>query len=122
MEDSQNHVPSLSISKAIEQLLESGLTASLVTIIDASENVGSKLLLDENGNSTGSVGSLELARAVAKQALIFLASREETRALRVSEFAPELSSLRETLLLFERIHPEPRLVICGAGHVGATLA
>ena len=52
----------------------------------------------------------------------FLAAREETRALRVSDFAPELSSLRETHLLFERIQPELRLVICGAGHVGATLA
>jgi xanthine dehydrogenase accessory factor len=40
----------------------------------------------------------------------------------VKEFAPNLSSASETLLLFERIHPEPHLVICGAGHVGASLA
>jgi len=40
----------------------------------------------------------------------------------VSEFAPDISPGDETLLLFERIHNEPRLVICGAGHVGASLA
>jgi xanthine dehydrogenase accessory factor len=40
----------------------------------------------------------------------------------VSEFAPEFPFARETLLLFERLQPPPRLVVCGAGHVGASLA
>jgi xanthine dehydrogenase accessory factor len=40
----------------------------------------------------------------------------------VKEFAPELGDYANTRLLFERIQREPRLVICGAGHVGASLA
>jgi xanthine dehydrogenase accessory factor len=33
-----------------------------------------------------------------------------------------IPAARETNLLFERLQPAPRLVICGAGHVGASLA
>jgi xanthine dehydrogenase accessory factor len=40
----------------------------------------------------------------------------------VSEFAPDFPAARDTFLLFERLQPAPRLVICGAGHVGAALA
>jgi xanthine dehydrogenase accessory factor len=40
----------------------------------------------------------------------------------VNEFAPEFPAANETLLMFERLQPAPRLVICGAGHVGAALA
>ena len=40
----------------------------------------------------------------------------------MKEFAPELTEWSEAQILFERIQPEPRLVICGAGHVGASLA
>jgi xanthine dehydrogenase accessory factor len=122
MEDNRSHPPSPSITKAIEQLLATGASGTLVTIIDANENVGLKLLLDEHGNTTGGLGDPELESVVTSQAFRFLAAREATRAFRVSDFAPELSSLRDTLLLFERIQPDLRLVICGAGHVGATLA
>jgi xanthine dehydrogenase accessory factor len=90
--------------------------------MDANERIGAKLLLDETGDSTGSLGDPLLDAAVAKQAAVFLVTREETRAIRMDEFAPNVSSGDKTLLLFERIHSEPRLVICGAGHVGASLA
>src|SRR2546423_14782721 len=40
----------------------------------------------------------------------------------VSEFATQFASAHETSLLFERLQTAPRLVICGAGHVGASLA
>jgi xanthine dehydrogenase accessory factor len=40
----------------------------------------------------------------------------------VHAFAPDFPSARETSLLFERLQPAPRLVVCGAGHVGASLA
>jgi xanthine dehydrogenase accessory factor len=51
-----------------------------------------------------------------------LATRAEAATLRVDEFAPDLERWSGARLLFERIEPEPRLVICGAGHVGAALA
>ena len=37
----------------------------------------------------------------------------------LADVSPERRGVR---VLFERIEPEPRLVICGAGHVGAALA
>jgi xanthine dehydrogenase accessory factor len=42
--------------------------------------------------------------------------------LSVSDFAPEFPQASELLLMFERLQPAPRLVVCGAGHVGAALA
>jgi xanthine dehydrogenase accessory factor len=46
------------------------------------------------------------------QASSFLTSRNET----------QLVSVSDTSLLFERLQQAPRLVVCGAGHVGASLA
>jgi xanthine dehydrogenase accessory factor len=53
---------------------------------------------------------------------VFLESRDDAHVFQVKEFAPQLSQLLEARVLFERIQPEPRIVICGAGHVGAVLA
>jgi hypothetical protein len=41
---------------------------------------------------------------------------------KVNDLAPEFPLASETVLLFERLQPAPRLVVCGAGHVGAALA
>lgn len=122
MEDNPDQAASQSITKAIEDVLERRAIAALVTVIDSNERIGAKLLLDETGDSTGSLRDPLLDAVVANQAAIFLATREDTRAIRLNEFAPDISPGDETLLLFERIHNEPRLVICGAGHVGASLA
>lgn len=96
----------------IEQILERGETASVVTIVRGPGPIGSKLLVYENGATAGTLGDPALDSLVIDQALAFLGSREETRMFTVSE----------TSLLFERLQPAPRLVVCGAGHVGASLA
>jgi xanthine dehydrogenase accessory factor len=106
----------------IGEVLERGDVALVVTKVGGREPIGSKLLMQENGERFGSLGDAELDELVVSQTDRFLASREETRMFRVSEFAPELPFARETSLLFERLEPAPRLVICGAGHVGASLA
>lgn len=98
-----------SIVKLIEELLERGEIALLVTRVAGAENVGAKLLVRDNGETAGSLGDAELDQRVLDQAASFLASHEETRLL-------------EGSLLFERLQPAPRLVVCGAGHVGASLA
>jgi xanthine dehydrogenase accessory factor len=103
-----------SITKMIEQVLERGEIAVLVTRVTGPQNVGSKLLVQENGETSGSLGDAELDSLALAQAASFLDSREETRLFSFSSF--------ETSLLFERLQPAPRLVICGAGHVGASLA
>lgn len=100
--------------RMIEQVLERGDIAVLVTRVTGPRSVGAKLLVQENGETAGSLGDAELDSVALAQATSFLASREETRLFNFSSF--------ETSLLFERLQPAPRLVICGAGHVGASLA
>jgi xanthine dehydrogenase accessory factor len=111
-----------SITKIIEQLLERGEIALVITKVSGAGSIGSKLLIQENGATAGSLGDPELDSIVMDQAARFLSAREGTRMFSVSEFAPDFPSARETSLLFERLQPAPRLVVCGAGHVGASLA
>ena len=108
--------------KAIERVLDEGSTAGLATLTSAQRNVGAKMLVPESGLSVGSFGDAVLDKAVAKRATEFMATRDEARLFQVRDFAPELSEWVEASVLFERLEPEPRLVICGAGHVGAALA
>jgi xanthine dehydrogenase accessory factor len=111
-----------SIVKTIEQLLERGEVALVVTKVSGEGSIGAKLLVREGGVSAGSLGNPALDALVTNHASRFLASRDETRMISAGEFDPNFPAARETNLLFERLQPPPRLVICGAGHVGASLA
>ncbi len=122
MSSPDEHYSSNSIAIAVGQILESGGTAVLATIIDGPADIGSKLLISASGKTTGSLNNELLDDAVVHQSSVFLNSKHGTQSLRVSEFAPTLADFSEVQVLFERIQPEARLVICGAGHVGAALA
>lgn len=117
-----------SIAEAISQILSEGSTAALATLMEAvgdSSSAGTKLLVYESSVNQEPLGSFDnsaLDQAVVAHAAKFLESRVETRAFRVKEFAAAVTDLAEVQILFERIQPSPRLVICGAGHVGASLA
>ena len=111
-----------SIVKTIEQLLERGEVAIVITKVSGPGAIGTKLLVREGGVTLGSLGDPALDALVTHHAPRFLASRDETRMISTSEFDPSFPAARETNLLFERLQPAPRLVICGAGHVGASLA
>jgi len=121
MSDSKRKGSNLIIA-AIRNALDSGTLAVLATIIEAPVGVGSKLLVAESGETTGDFSDVSLSAAVTGFAVSFLESREEARTFRVADFASELVTQSDTKILFERIQPEPRIVICGAGHVGAALA
>ena len=115
------------ISTAVTRILQEGSFAVLATLIEAPaavDKVGAKLLVEAgaSGMLIGGFGSADLDQAVAQHATNFLMSREETRVFQVKEFAPQLVEQGDVQILFERIQQEPRLVICGAGHVGAALA
>ncbi|HVS83865.1 MAG TPA: XdhC/CoxI family protein [Pyrinomonadaceae bacterium] len=116
------------ISDAISKVLDEGSVAALATLMSLSENVssekriGAKLLVKESGGRIGGFGDSELDDAVARHALTFLASRREAETFKVETFAPQLEKHAGASILFERIEAEPRLVIAGAGHVGASLA
>ena len=111
-----------SVTKMIGQILERGEIAVVVTVLRGPGDVGAKLLVHENGATGGTLGDPALDSLVVDKAPAFLASRDETHMFSVSDFAPDFPAARETSLLFERLQPAPRLVVCGAGHVGASLA
>lgn len=127
-----NNAQSNSITERVSRILQEGSVGALATLIEAgisAEKVGTKLLVEESaaqgtaiGSWAGSLGNEALDRAVTQHAARFLQSKAETRVFQVKEFAPALTDWSEAQILFERIQPEPRVVICGAGHVGASLA
>lgn len=113
---------STEIAERITRTIAEGSTATLVTLIRAETNVGAKIFVEEGHEVFGSLGSQELNQAVAGRVPSFIESRADMLVVDLKEFAPELSDLAGLQLLFERIQREPRLVICGAGHVGTALA
>jgi len=109
----------------IARVLRAGEIAALVTLLDAPaspSHSGAKLLVKKSSEHWGSLGAPSLDERAAAQAVSFLASRVEAQAFGVAEFAPELIEWRGARVLCERLEPEPHVVICGAGHVGAALA
>lgn len=119
---SESIKPTSSVTKMIEQVLERGEMALVATILSGPGVIGAKLLVRENAATEGSLGDSALDELVVAQTPHFLASRDQTRMFRVSELDANFPDASDTLLLFERLQPAPRLVICGAGHVGASLA
>ncbi|HLM54938.1 MAG TPA: XdhC family protein [Pyrinomonadaceae bacterium] len=114
---------SLAVARAAARVLAEGRAAALATVVEGAGGVGLKLLVGESGSAlAGTTGAANLDAAVAAHALVFLASRAEAATLRAGEFAPGLADAAATRVLFERVEPEPHLVVCGAGHVGASLA
>jgi xanthine dehydrogenase accessory factor len=116
------HQPFRLTLAALARVIERGDVAALITVIEGLPDLGAKILVNESGVVTGTTGYEAIDAEVTKQAVVFLQSRVETRVFRVRDFAPALEQVGDGRLMFERIEPEPRLVICGAGHVGAGLA
>ena len=115
-----------SVTETVLRILQEGsvaVVATLIEAVNAATSVGAKLLISGPGatdQTVGSLGNEALDRAVIAQAKL-LDSRTDTRVFQVKELAPELTEWSDAKILFERIQAEPRLVICGAGHVGASL-
>lgn len=114
----QEQSPSQLLLEAITRLLESGAVGVLVTVV-AGERTGDKLLVEESGEVTGPFDE-SLRSAALNYSPKFLSGREDVRLVTLKEIDPDADA--EVSLLFERLQPVPRLVICGAGHVGAALA
>jgi len=112
-----------SASAHIRIVLAEGSTAVLVTVIESRDlKTGAKLLAKSSGETIGDLGDPKLNEAAVREGSKFLTQRADARSSSVSEFAADLTSLSDSIVLFERIEKEPRLVVAGAGHVGASLA
>ena len=122
MHDPIEQPSSQAIARAVAQILERNSIAALATLVEAPQNIGAKLLIEETGTRTGSLGDSLLDEAVASFAGNFLGSRAEARTFQLAELISDQPQPFDARIMFERIEPEPRLVICGAGHVGASLA
>jgi len=128
MTTDSNQTNTTLISGATREVLESRSAAVLVTLLDSPVSdanrlrIGAKLLVKESSETVGSLGESQLDDALARQATSFLKTRDDARMVRVDDFAPELAEFHGVQVLFERIEAEPRLIIAGAGHVGAALA
>ena len=112
---------SVTIAGKIVELLEHGDAGVVVTVVRG-PNTGAKLLVDQAANVTGTLCDARLDALVLPQARNFFTARDETRLVSLKDFATDFPSAGEIFLLFERLQPPPRLVVCGAGHVGASLA
>jgi len=128
MSDNKTNTEARLISKAIDDVLDQGAAAVLITVINLPEGnspglrIGSKLLTPQSGKRVGTLGAGELDEAVAGHSVAFLSLRDEAKAFKVEDFTTDIPEFHGVQLLFERIEAEPRLVIAGAGHVGASLA
>ena len=123
MHDPVKQPSSQAIARAVARVLERNSLAALATLVAGSSQVGAKLLVEETGERTGSLGASLLDEAVASFARTFLDSRAEAQTFKLEELINERAAqAADARIMFERIEPEPRLVICGAGHVGASLA
>jgi xanthine dehydrogenase accessory factor len=119
------HNPSAHFARALARVLEGGAPAALATVVEApsrAASVGAKILIEESGARAGTTGDAALDERVAAHARAFLSAHAEAVTLRAEEFAPALAEWHGARVLFERIGPEPHVVVCGAGHVGAALA
>lgn len=105
-------------------MIEEGSTGALATLVAGASGVGAKLLVSASGDAAGagSLGDKALDQCVVEQALKFIESNETTRVFQVKEFSASPAEWGDAQILFERLQPPARLVICGAGHVGAALA
>ena len=122
MDSPHTQNPASELTRALARVVEAGGVAVLATMVEAERGVGAKILCEAGGVRTGTTGDAALDEAIEEHARAFLVSRAEARTLRVEEFAPALEVWQGARVLFERVEPEPHLVVCGAGHVGAALA
>ena len=126
MREAGHPTPNANLARALARILREGsanaVLASIVSTPRGQLFIGAKILIEKVSARAGTTGDAALDEEIAQQATAFLVSRAEARMLSVEDFAPALAEWHETRVLFERVEPEPRVVVCGAGHVGAALA
>jgi len=116
---------STELTNRISEVLDRGKTVVLVTIVESNPIrpiVGAKMTVSDDGETFGGFGDEALDEYVEREADAFLKSREATKVLYISTPGSAEEASHGMKILFERIEAEPRLVIAGAGHVGASLA
>lgn len=113
------------LTNRISAILDRGKTVVLSTIVESRMEtlaVGAKMMVSDDGETFGGFGAATLDELVVRESQSFLQSRQATKLLSSSALSSTAEALPAAKILLERIEAEPRLVIAGAGHVGAALA
>lgn len=116
----------MNIYQEIQNILESGGTGVLATLVSRSgpgaRAVGSKMLITDQGKSTGSLGGGIVDAAVLQRAQQILLTGEPV-LIKVEPDQDGDDVCGSTVQVFlERISSGPAVVIIGAGHVGRAVA
>lgn len=116
-----------SVYSEIQAALRRGERIAVATVVKtigaAPCGIGTKMLVRADGGASGSFSGAKVDAQVAQEAI--KAMRERQSQLIHVHLDPDqaVGSCGATLELFiEVLHPEPRLIIAGAGHVAQALA
>lgn len=102
-----------SLFRSAEKLLAADTAILLATVVESNVQpslVGNKLIVTDQGETFGSLGAEPL------QALVLESASEHLRGTQ-----PELLVHTLGSVFVEPVHPEPTLLIAGAGHIGQAL-
>jgi xanthine dehydrogenase accessory factor len=114
-------------------LLENGNRVALCTIIEKKgsgpREVGAKMIVDENGNTIGTIGGGNLERALIKEALKVLGKGKPSKTTISLHKKAKRGTVKtglicggELTIFIDVIKPKKRLIIVGAGHIAKPLA
>jgi len=115
------------IYNEIQSLLKHGEKIAVATVVKtigaAPCGVGAKMLIRTDGSTSGSFSGAKVDKQVAEEAVRAL-RESRSQVIHVHLDADQaVGSCGATLELFvEVLHPEPRLIIAGAGNVAQSLA
>lgn len=117
-----DRAPQGQVSQMLKRVMEERRFADLATVVSVegstSVRVGSKLLVDADGSSWGSLGDPELDRAVREHAQDLMVERRS----RVLSYPIPASVPGEVEVFHEVLEPETQMLIIGAGHIAVPLA
>jgi xanthine dehydrogenase accessory factor len=118
------------ISRAVSRAVENGKAIAIISLFEEAGEASremARLLVSEDGEIAGTLGSDSLDQAAIRHASKVLSDdRQEIVAVKAGEIEGsagdgELAS-QQPRLLFEVSRPPLELIVCGAGHVGEAVA
>jgi xanthine dehydrogenase accessory factor len=118
------------ISRAVSHAVESGNAIAIISLFgeagEASREMP-RLLVREDGETAGTLGSVSLDQAAIRHATKVLSDdRQEIVTVKAGELEELAGNAEITAshprLLFEISRPPLELIVCGAGHVGEAVA
>jgi len=110
------------VFEALENRRKRGVRCALIILVDSQGSTpakkGAKMLVVEDGSTIGTMGGGTMEQEAAKMAIQMMAEGEpQLIHLELTETAGHVCGGRVSLYI-EPILPAPRVIVCGAGHVG----